>query len=305
MLKRYEIQDRHIVESENPDASILVYAAPDDAEKHALTEIWKIDEHTLSSALDPDELSRFEFEPDHMACIVKRPKNYSSKDQFLFRVTSLGLFLFQDRLIVVLPEEDQLFMGKAYASLRTPTDVMLRVIYNCIYHFLEHLRVINMVSEELELKINTSMENRFLINLFTLSKSLVYYLNAIHTNAVLINKLKASSGKIGITGTQLEYLDDIGVENEQCYKLAEIYSNVLSSMMDARVSVVNNNISVLMKRLNLITIAIMMPTLVVSAFSMNVVLPLPEGPFRFWIILGLALASAAGVLLVWRYKRLG
>jgi hypothetical protein len=46
----------------------------------------------------------------------------------------------------------------------------------------------------------------------------------LHTNSVLIAKLKNSRAKIGIIEEQLEFLDDISVENEQCYKLAEIYS---------------------------------------------------------------------------------
>jgi magnesium transporter len=75
-------------------------------------------------------------------------------------------------------------------------------------------------------------------------------------------------------------------------------------MMDARVSIVSNNLNVLMKSLTLITISIMLPTLVVSAFSMNVELPLPQGPVRFWIIMAMAAASAAGVLLVWKKKNL-
>ena len=44
--------------------------------------------------------------------------------------------------------------------------------------------------------------------------------------------------------------------------------------MDARASIVSNNLNVLMKTLTIITIAIMVPTLVVSIFSMNVTIPL-------------------------------
>jgi magnesium transporter len=173
-----------------------------------------------------------------------------------------------------------------------------------VLHFLEHLKVINSISEELEQKINTSMENRFLISLFALEKSLVYYLNAINTNGVLLEKLRNNAIKIGFNQDDLEYLDDLIVENSQCYRQAEIYSNILASLMDARVSIVSNNLNVLMKRLNIITIGIMVPTFVVSAFSMNVGIPLSRHPFAFWIIMGLAAVSVGGFMAFWRSNKL-
>lgn len=93
------------------------------------------------------------------------------------------------------------------------------------------------------------------------------------------------------------------IENGQCYEQAEIYSNILASMMDARVSIVSNNLNWLMKTLNIITIAIMLPTLVVSIFSMNVEFPGKTHPWAFWIILALASVSVVAVRLVWRWKK--
>lgn len=303
MLKKYELRAGRVVETDADGAPVLLYQSPDEEERRYLTESLKIDEHTLTSALDPDELSRLEFEPEHCALIVKQPRNYSAAEQFLFRVTSMGLFLFKDRLVIVVSESDPLFDSRTFNGVQSTIDVMLRLINESIGHFLRHLKVVNMVSEELEHKISASMENHYLLNLFSLEKSLVFYLNALHTNGVLISKLKNNRTKIGIQNEQLEFLDDISVENDQCYKLAEIYSNVLSGLMDARASIVNNNLNVLMKTLNIITIGIMVPTLVVSMFSMNVKMPLQDMENVFWLIMGLAIASAAGVMLFWRFKK--
>jgi magnesium transporter len=74
--------------------------------------------------------------------------------------------------------------------------------------------------------------------------------------------------------------------------------------MDARASIVSNNLNVLMKTLNIITIAIMVPTFVVSIFSMNVDLPfgLKEHP-AFWLIMGLGAVAMVGFLIFWKYKK--
>jgi magnesium transporter len=303
MKTRYDIVQNRIVPSEQEHSPILVFTNPDDIEKKYLVEELKIDEHTLTSALDPDELARLEFEPDHTAIIFKRPRNYSGKDKLLFKVGSCGLFLFKTCLVLVQMEDLPLFDGKQFANVHTLTEVVLKLLYRSIFHFLEHLKVITMITDELERKINKAMENKYLLNLFTLEKSLVYYLNSINSNGGLIEKLKNNSAKFGFTVGESELLDDLIIENNQCYRQSEIHSNILASLMDARASIVGNNLNVLMKTLNLITISIMVPTLVVSIFSMNVPIPGQEQQHSFWLIMVLAIASVGLMMLVWKRKK--
>jgi magnesium transporter len=115
--------------------------------------------------------------------------------------------------------------------------------------------------------------------------------------------MRHNNQKIGLSSEEMEVLDDIRIENNQCYKQAEIYSNILAGLMDARVSIVSNNLNILMKTLNIITIGIMVPTLVVSAFSMNVEIPLQKNPFAFWFILGLACVSVICFMMFWKFKK--
>jgi len=301
--KRFQIINHSLVETDSEQAPVTVIINPDDVEKHYLVDALKIDEHTLSSALDPDELSRLEFEPEHLALIYKRPRSYTAADQFLFKVSSVGAFLFKDKLILVVSEDVPLAEGLHSLRVSSPAETVLRLIYRAIIHYREHLKVISAISDDLQEKISKSMENRHLLNLFTLQKSLVFYLNSITSNTVLLEKLKLNSAKIGFPVEEIELLDDIIIENTQCFKQAEIYSNILAGLMDARASVVSNNLNVLMKTLNIITIAIMVPTFVVSAFSMNVHIPLEEHPYAFLIIMGLALLSVLFFLAFWRYRR--
>lgn len=303
MVRSYQLCEGKIESGNGTDCPIWVYINPDEQEKKFLTSELKLDEHTLNSSLDPDELSRLESEPEHLALIFKRPKSYSASDRYFFRVNSVGIFLFKDRIIIVTSEDFPIFDNKKFTRIKSLKDVMLTLLYRSIYHYLEHLKVINLISEELEEKIYSSMENKNLLNLFTLEKSMVYYLNAINANSMMLQKLKNNSPKIGFNQDEEEFLEDIMIENTQCYKQAEIYSNILSGMMDARASLVSNNLNILMKTLNIITICIMVPTFVVSAFSMNVGIPMARNPIAFWVIMGMALISMAGFLLFWRFKR--
>jgi magnesium transporter len=304
MLRRYCIDCAKISETADEKAPILLYVNPDEAEKRLLVETYQIDEHTLASALDPDEQARLESEPGHIAFIYKRPKNYSGDDQLLFKASTMGVFFFGERVILVVAEDTTLFEGKQLAKVGSVRELVIRLIYRAIFHFMEHLKIINQIADDVEQKINKAMENKYLINLFALQKSLVYYQNAVNSNGALIEKIRHNAAKFGFTQEETELLDDIVIENSQCYRQAEVYSNILASLMDARASIVSNNLNVLMKTLNIITISIMVPTLVVSIFSMNVTLPfgLRELP-AFWTIMGLAGISMVGFLVFWKTKK--
>jgi len=300
MKRTFQITDRIVTPCPDGQGMIVLYSQPDESERRFLIDELQIDDHTLNSALDPDELSRIEFEPEHTAIIFKRPRNYSSTEQLMFGVTSSGVFLFKDRLRIVTADETPLFDGGMRQRVDSLGGVVLRLMSRVVVHFREHLRAINMVADELQGEINKSMENKHLIGMFSLEKSLVYYVNALHSNGALLEKLRHNAAKLSLNPDELEILDDLIIDNNQCARQSEMTSNILASLMDARASIVANNLNVLMKRLNVIMIAIMVPTLVVSVFSMNVPIPMQDKPWAFYLIHFFALFSAAAFLYLWK-----
>jgi len=150
------------------------------------------------------------------------------------------------------------------------------------------------------------MENRYLLNMFSLQKSLVYYFNGISYNATLFEKLKLNAAKLGFTHEELEILDDIIIENNQCLKEAEVYTSILSSLMDARASIVNNNLSILIKRLTIINIVFLPITFIASVGGMSEYTALTEGlPMGLsYLIFILAMGLVAWVTYI-IVKRLG
>jgi len=305
MLKKYHILDGKLIENGLQESPIQVYINPDKDEKNFLINTLQIDEHTLASALDPDELSRLEFEASHAAIIIKSPKRYTSEDNFLFKVYSLGLFLFTDKLIIVLSEDGMLLEGRPFQKLRSNLDVFLKVIFRSMQHFEGHLNIIHKISNELEVEINHALTNKDLINMFNLEKSLVYYLKAISSNNKVIERIKINSAKLGLSQEDTEFIEDITIETAQCFEEANTYLQVISNLMDAWASMVSNNINIRMKTLTILSICIMMPTLIVSIFSMNVALPLPQqGTMTpFWFIASLAGLSVGVIVILWRSRK--
>jgi magnesium transporter len=295
MIMRMELVDGAMVPSEREDARIYVYASPDAGERADLRERFGMDEHTVSSVLDPDEVSRLEAAPDHLLMIWKQPTNYSGKGQFLFNVASIGMLLRDERLAIVISGHVPPSLGtRPMVSLRRPLDVMLGVLLVTIQHYLEHLKVIKLIARDLQQKINSSMENKHLIQMFNLSESLIYYLNAINSNGVVLTRLHTYAERNGFASPDLEFIDDLIIENNQCYKQAEIYSTVLSGLMDARGSLVNNNMSVLLKNLTLINVVFLPLNLLASIGGMSEYSMMTRG--MDWRMAYLLFFAAMGVI---------
>ncbi|MCW5199783.1 magnesium transporter CorA family protein, partial [Desulfobulbus sp. F1] len=100
-----------------------------------------------------------------------------------------------------------------------------------------------------------------------------------------------------------DMLEDVIIENKQAIEMANIYSNILSGMMDAFASVISNNLNAVMKILTSITIILMIPTLIASFYGMNIELPFQHSTYSAFIVLGISFSmSALGVLFLMKKR---
>ena len=233
---------------------IRVYTAPTPEEKAELLAYCGIDDHTLSSMLDPEEVPRVEVEGDHTIIIWKRPDPASFRTAGLFEVSSVGMVLHKDRLTIVAASEGPELGRKRTRPVHAINDLMIRELLETVHHYIDHLRVIKIMSREVQAKLNASIGNEHLLRMFSLGESLVYYVNAIEGNGGALTRLRASAERIGLSVDDTRLLDDLLIENTQCARQARIYSEVLSGLMDARGNIVNNNMNVLLKNLTVINV---------------------------------------------------
>ena len=271
MFKCYDLIDGRVAGCpEGQLGMIQVYSCPSEEEKSFLIEQCGIDAHTLASALDEDEISRIEYEVNHIAVIMKHPREVKTERRMTFRVASLGAFLFQDKVIVVQKENSPLFEhGKMPLRGNSVAGVLLRLLHHGTQHFLQRLRIIRTISDDIEKKIEYAITNKSLVNMFALQKSLTYYESATKANWLLLEKLRADTNRFKFQQEELEFLEDITIENKQCNNLANIYANILSEMNESRVSVASNNLSRIMKFLALIKIVFLPLTVITGIGGMS------------------------------------
>ena len=302
MLRTYRLEDGRLADA-GTDGPIRVYASPTEAEIAELTGPIGISRHDVDSALDPDELGRFEVEDDYIVVIVRRPKSYVAADQFQFRVMSMGIFLAGEKLVVVLPEDVPLPERRTGVRLSGTTGVLLRLLSEVVGHFMGHLKVINMMSESLERKLQKTMENRYLVEMFSLSKSLVYFLSATTDNGRVLLKLKGAAPKLKFSEEEIDLLEDLVIDNQQCLNLTRTYSEVLSGLMEARAALVGNNLNLMMKNMNAIVIAIAVPSFLAGVGGMSEFTTMTGA--RWWVAYPLFVAAmvALGAGTFWLIRR--
>jgi magnesium transporter len=280
MLKCYDLVDGRIQSCpEGQNGMIQIYSAPAAEEKEYLTQICGIDPHTLDSALDEDAVSRVEYEENYTAVIMKRPRNFRLEERRLsFKIATVGAFLFEDHIIVIQDNNMPLFEhGRMPVRSVTVQGVLLRLLHHSTQHFLQHLRIIRNISEEIESKIAFAVTNKSLMNVFALRKSLTYYESATSANLLLFRRLRNDLGRIGFSESEKDFLEDIAIENEQCDNLANIYADILSGMSNARMAVSSNNLAVIMKYLAIINVVFMPLTVITGIGGMSEFTAMTEG----------------------------
>ena len=106
---------------------------------------------------------------------------------------------------------------------------------------------------------------------------------------------------LSLTEDEKEFLTDLIVDTSQALEMANVYTNILSSTMDAFASIISNNLNNVMKRLTSITIILTLPILVTSIYGMNVAIPYQNSQHAFYI--PVILSIVISVIIGWYFLK--
>jgi len=299
MLSYFTLAEGVLMPCDPSEALITVVAEPSDSDKQTVMTSYGLGQHDLESALDAEEIPRAESRADGAFLVWKRPDNVSFQQQLKFDVSSVGFRIKDGRLAVILGEKTMEITAPEFRGMATVTDFVLRFFLHTVHHFLGHLRATKLLTSEIQTKLNTSQENRYLLQMISLSESFAYYINALEGNAAVLTKLQGAGEKLQLSRPQLELLDDIVIENHQCLRQTEVTSSVLSGLMDARSSIINNNVNVLLKKLTLINVVFLPLNLIAGIGGMSEYSMMTRGFSWPWAYGALLLAMMASGLVTW------
>lgn len=263
----------------------------------------------LKAATDEEERARIDWENDQTLILVDIPVVDDEGSAFNYTTLPLGIVHADKYIVTVCMAETTIiedFMEERVRGFYTykKTRFILQLLFKISAKFLQYLRQIDKVSTHVQNELHKSMKNRELLQMMQLEKSLVYFSTSLVANEVVMEKMMRTEAVKKYTD-DAELLEDVIVENKQAIEMCTIYRDILSGTMDAFASIISNNLNVVMKFLAAATIIIAIPTLIASLWGMNVKVPFLDTSAGFWVVLGIAVASAGiATWLLWRKKML-
>lgn len=307
MIQFYERREGSLIQTpEFVPHSLILVTNPAMQDVADLAAKFSFEKDFITDALDIEERARFEVEGDTLLIILKVPFKNEDKDMKIpFSTVSLGIIVGKDYVIVVsrspIPFIQRMIEKSAF-SPKKKTRLVFLIFFRNSEIFLKSLEEINTTLNQIEERLHISTRNVELERLMQLEKSLVYFSTSLRTNQVMIERLLRSPLLVKYE-EDTELLEDTMVENSQAIEMTNIYSNILSGMMDAYASVISNNLNIVLKILTVVTILMQVPTIITSFYGMNVPLPLQDSPYAsILIILWVGLVSVV-ILSLFRYKK--
>ncbi len=270
-----------------------------------------VEADAILPALDEEERSRIEIEDNYTLILVDIPTTEEKNNKQVYITIPLGIVVTKDYIITVCTEENAIFshfekgrIKNFYSKMKTR--FILQILYRNASLYLQYLRSINKKSEIVEKRLHHATENKELIQLMELERSLLYFSTSLKGNQVVLDRLQKVE-TIKLYEEDEDLLEDTIIENNQAIEMANIYSGVLSGMCDTFASIISNNLNVVMRILAVVTIVMSIPTMVFSAYGMNVSdigMPFSRSPWGFLIIISICVVLSVIVALVFiKFKR--
>jgi magnesium transporter len=260
----------------------------------------------LTDSLDIDERSRYEEEDNVKLIVIKTPtENNSFNESDAFYITIPICIILTHNQIITVNSFENAAIKKFLSTFqnRHPDNrkmMVLKIFEKIVQNYMAYLKEINQRRNILEQKLYDSNRNEELLELMRIQKSLVYFVTALRSNELLLLKLERTNF-LGLNDEEKEFLNDLIVDISQALEMANTYTNILSSTLDAFASIISNNLNNVMKRLTSITIILSLPALVAAIYGMNVPIPYQNSAHAFYI--PLVLSVVASIILSWYFMK--
>lgn len=264
----------------------------------------KIPEYFIEDIRDKDERSRYEYEDGWILIILRIPYVREVRSHTPHTTIPLGIIINKDVCVTICNFETNMmidfiaYQQKRNVGFTDNVDLVFRLFLSSSVWYLKRLKQINTLIEESKLNLDRKIDNEDLVGLSRLQDSLTYFATSIRGNEMLLSKLKF---KLPIDELDADLIEDVNIEMSQAREMTNIYSNILDSTMDTYASIINNNMSSVMKSLTSVSIILMFPTLIASLFGMNLINGMENFDFGFPIVFGISVVIT--ILFVWWFRK--
>ena len=247
---------------------------PDHDDFERLQDEYKIDEDNISDILDPDEQPRIEVEDDYKVIIVRFPIINRENDT-LWHTEPLSIIYSANRVITVCRKRCDLLDRIKKSEKTSREEFILNIMYYIAESYLRMLKELNKRVLASKRVLQERIRKKELMDLLEVENSYTLYLAGIKGNVSVLDKLEKMRGFVKTDDAQ-ELAEDARIELAQATEVVTSYSKMLKSIKETFESVINMDSNTNINRLTMWNIILVVPTVIVGYFGMNVKLPFAE-----------------------------
>ncbi len=247
---------------------------PDHDDFERLQTEYKIDEDTISDILDPDEQPRFEVEDDYKVIIVRFPIINRESDT-LWHTEPLSIIYSTNRVITVCRKRCDLLDKIKKDEKTSREEFVLNIIYYIAESYLRFLKELNKRVLASKKILQERVRKKELMSLLEVENSYTLYMAGLKGNVAVLDKLEKVRGFVKNEETK-ELAEDARIELSQGIEVVTSYSKMLKSIKETFESVINMDSNTYINRLTMWNIILVVPTVIVGYYGMNVKLPFAE-----------------------------
>lgn len=281
---------------------------PDEQEIEHLRDALSVPPAFLRAALDPREVARTDSRKNIHLIIVRVPYEFSADARVPYRTVPMAMITAPDHFITICRRPVDFVRDLNYTfderelMTRRAGRLVLAILGVVGDWFLRYLEELQQRLDDVEERMMDSIENKEMKEFLSYEKSLVYIKTGLQWNDQMLEHLQVK-GNFGWDEQDMELLEDVQIEYQQGYHMAETMLEVLEGTTDAFASLISNNLNVVMKFMAAITIIMTIPALITSIYGMNVSVPGTDAPYAFvFLMLGSLLMA---LLVAWWFHRHG
>jgi magnesium transporter len=278
---------------------------PSLTEARSLAQDLNIPLRLVTATFDQHEIPRIEKVEEMLFILVRIPRFQDAAASIPYMTLPLGIIMTTDWVMTICKYEHELFRDlppehQSDLSTAKPARFVLHMLWNAANSYIHRLNEINETVDQIEGRLQRSLENREVLELLRYQKSLVHFNTALHANELMLEWLQRSEF-LEMERKDKDFLDSVFNENRQAIAATQIASDILSQMMDAFASIISNNLNVVMKFLASAAVILVIPTIIGTFYGMNVRLPLEDNPSVFLILVGVSIVSSFIIgMMLWR-----
>ena len=261
---------------------------PTSAESKILIRDFKVDADFLKAALDPEESPHIDSEDGNELIIIDVPVISKEEKDITYQTMPLGIIITKENVITISLKKNMVIEEIAsghFKNINTNlrTQFVLNVVLRTAVKYLQYLKQIDKISDNIERDLRKSMKNKDFMQFLEIEKSLVYFSSSLKANESTLEKVMRGR-LVKLHEEDKELLEDVLIEVRQAIEMTTIQINILSNTMEAFASIISNNLNIVMKVLASITLIISIPTVISGFYGMNVNLPFADVSWFPWVL---------------------